>query len=202
MNSLERENLPAGCIITPLSPSDCVKMIGDISSGKRPSSASKDESWLLAHCDDGVVWGHAEPDNERLHLSWEAFAGISPAIKTERLQSLRLFCHNAEILIWKAENEFRGRLLMDAPVSDESMKPLRRSVCLLGTRVVSTSKGFSLLEDKNGSRHAPPLNVTFCDRPGEAGRINILDYFSKDDESGKIRISASRLSSLEQGDDR
>ena len=45
--------------------------------------------WLLAHCDDGVVWGRCEQG--KWQLSSGPFPDVSPELSAENLQQLRLF---------------------------------------------------------------------------------------------------------------
>ena len=44
--------------------------------------------WLLAHADDGVIWGEFRPDG--LHISSDAFPHISPSLRVETLQQMRV----------------------------------------------------------------------------------------------------------------
>lgn len=77
-------------------------------------------STLLAHADDGVIWGRL--DGELLSLSHSALAGhtrwstISPLLRKETLQQARAFNTTAELMLWRdGDGEFRARLLEDCP---------------------------------------------------------------------------------------
>ncbi len=53
----------------------------------QPSVGS--QSWLLAHAEDGIIWGTI--DDHHLLLSSDAFPTISPSLRTFTLWEARLF---------------------------------------------------------------------------------------------------------------
>lgn len=200
MKTIYNSNSPLGCTVVSLDQSACLGLIEAIRAGRRPERFGQEKGWLLAHCNDGVVWGRAESGQDRLHLSSDVFPEVSPTILVESLQTLRLFDTIGEFLIWRDNDEFRGRHVQDAPGPDKRSEPVRRSLCLLGTRVIEIRQGFTLLEDSGGSRHAPPLSIPKVLRRGDAGRLGVVEYLAQNNATGELRIALSRLSTLEQGE--
>ena len=153
--------------------------------------------WLLAHCDDGVVWGRYE--NDRWHLSSTPFPNISPAMERQNVQQLRVFGENHEVLIWRTEHGFRGRVLRDSDDSDvnRDLQPKQESQILVGDRLLDgPCAGFSLVGDAAGTRHAVPLHCqeSYFDPPSRWPlRLSVTHYLTQDDDSGTVRVGASRL---------
>lgn len=54
--------------------------------------------FLLAHADDGVIWGRV--DNDGLHTS-HRIAAQSPQLRAVTLQQCRLFGPAGELLVWR-----------------------------------------------------------------------------------------------------
>ena len=143
--------------------------------------------WMLAHADDGVIWGELRDD--KLHLSCDAFPKISPPLRIETLQQVRLFGHLAELLMWRDESTWRARLIKDHagelnPCYDEDH-------LLWGTDTDQEKDGFVLLrQGKEGLRHALPL-ASADSRP----RLKVRHYIAYD-QDGQAYIAYSRLVSL------
>ena len=69
-------------------------------------------STLLAHADDGVIWGRV--DKGVLQTSHSAFPQVSPPLRALTLQQARLFGPDAELLVWRdGEGNWQARLLRD-----------------------------------------------------------------------------------------
>lgn len=141
--------------------------------------------WLLAHADDGVIWGEFRADG--LHLSGDAFPAVSPPLRAATLQQARLFGPQAEILLWKDDGAWHGRLTRDD--ADEVEDAFDETHLLWGTDVETRQDGFALLrEGKEGLRHAPPL-------PDDAQlpvRLRVRHYVAYDSD-GQACIAYSRL---------
>src|SRR5262249_16673186 len=56
--------------------------------------------WLLAHSDDGVIWGKLRDDGQ-LYLSSDVFPVRGLSLHSATLQQARLFGEHAELLIWR-----------------------------------------------------------------------------------------------------
>ena len=67
--------------------------------------------WLLAHADDGVIWGEVRANG--LHLSSDVFPQVSPPLRAITLQQARLFGPDAELFFWKDNAAWRARLIQD-----------------------------------------------------------------------------------------
>mgnify|MGYP000051418742 CR=1 FL=1 len=144
--------------------------------------------WLLAHADDGVIWG--EVRDGRLHLSCDVFPSISPPLRAITLQQVRLFGPEAELLLWKDENGWRARIIQDRSGNDEGYD---ETYLLWGTTIEKWQDGFALLrEGREGLRHAPPLpeNVHL------PVRLRVRHYLAYDPD-GQACVAYSRLVALE-----
>ena len=155
--------------------------------------------WLLAHCDDGVVWGRYDKTQGNWKLSSKPFPDISPELKEDNLQQLRLFGADMEVLIWRAENNFQGRILQDEEDPDEEeLHPLKEDRILVGDRrLADPDDNFTLVGDAGGSRHAVPICCKAEDfekrgRPYPL-RLAVKHYLTQDQDTGVVRVTASRL---------
>ncbi len=165
--------------------------------------------WLLAHCDDGVTWGRC--DGARLLLSCgQHEAWPTPRPTARNLQQLRLFGEAGEVLVWRREDagdELAGRLLTDGgerPDPDDPARPCHDVFYMvLGTRVAkggeATGDGFTAVTDAAGRVQVLPLalgrDTPDWGRP--AACLRISHYLERDEETGCVRIAASRLVALE-----
>ncbi|HLF25540.1 MAG TPA: CRISPR-associated protein Csx19 [Anaerolineae bacterium] len=148
--------------------------------------------YLLAHAEDGVIWG-ALADDGGLLLSGEAFPELRVALTANTLQQVRLFSDRAEILVWKDGANWKARIIKDDggkqydALEDEEY-------WLWGTpdSNVAPKDGFTfLVEGGHGFRHAPPtahLNLGKNDRAA----LKVRHYVDYDDE-GQAYIALSRL---------
>lgn len=190
---------------------------------KQAQTLDNKETWLLAHADDGVIWGKIEAgalmtstDAEKEAVDrYPEVRGCSPELRRETLQTARLFGENAELLLWRDEEGFRWRVLQDLP--DETGEgasdggdairldagSLDESQVLWGTKAVPLQNGFTLMvEGEQGLLHVVPYNLP----PGEFRheeremnrplRLKVRHYATQDEETGFTRITASRLVGL------
>ena len=150
--------------------------------------------WLLAHVDDGVVWGRVEEG--ALHVSGEVAPEVSPPLRETTLQQARLFGCQAELLLWRdGDNQWHARLLRDAedgePTEwDESFDEPQR---LWGTHGAPLNNDFTLFRDgAQGLRHALPFPLCAGDaeQPLAPPRLVVRHYLSK---ASFARVVASRL---------
>ncbi|HMX29363.1 MAG TPA: CRISPR-associated protein Csx19, partial [Blastocatellia bacterium] len=123
--------------------------------------------YLLAHADDGVIWGKVE-SNGTLITSGEAAKGnpiaecICPPLRLRTLQQARLFGKDAELLLWRdGDNVFHARLIADNESGADWLEAYDEAQLLWGTQKAKNGDlphGFTLLEDgAQGLRHAVPL---------------------------------------------
>lgn len=163
-------------------------------------------TWLLAHADDGVIWGRL--DGGHLTTSYDAAQGnseallVCPPLRLETIQQARLFAEQAELLLWRGGNKtWHARLIRNAKDGDtvEWQDAIDEPQILWGTDPLPLQHGFTLMRDgAQGLRHAVPLEVR--DHSTEQSRPLRLDvrHYLKDDPTGFTRIVASRLLALRQ----
>lgn len=138
--------------------------------------------WLLAHADDGVIWGDFCDD--KLHLSSDAFPEVSPPMRVETLQQARLFGPRAELLLWRDDVIWRARLIHDG--TGEPGEYYDEAHLLWGNKEERRKDGFVLLrQGKEGLRHAPPASSTEV-------RLTVRHYLAYD-EDGQAYVVCSRL---------
>lgn len=155
--------------------------------------------YLLAHADDGVIWGRVE--NGTLKLAGSSFAEVNVALRTVTLQQARLFNGSGELLIWRGEaDEWHVRFVMDVPASVEHKADYEECIeethWLWGTASVppGSKDGFTLMRDgQQGLLHAPPIPLE-RDKRVALGVRHYLAY----DEQGQAYIALSRLVDLKQ----
>jgi CRISPR-associated protein (TIGR03984 family) len=108
-----------------------------------------------------------------------------------------------EVLIWRDEDGFRGRELVDSAVeAADPLRPQDQEYVLLGDRLLAAAReGFTLVGDARGSRHAVPLacaDTIFAAGPRWPLRLDVRHYFTTDPRSGLVRVAASRLVHVKQ----
>lgn len=155
--------------------------------------------WLLAHADDGVVWGRVE--NRTLITSHDVTGEhsrarkVCPPLRSETLQQARLFSEAGELLLWRSgECRFSYRLITDT--EDENTAHWRRAYdehqMLWGTHGTPLSDGFTLLRHgAEGLAHAFPRPLVV--HPNEEikpPRLTVRHYLNRE---GPARVVASRL---------
>jgi len=163
--------------------------------------------WLLAHCTDGVTWGRRDGDDGQWQLGSSVFGELCPPISLENLLELRLFGGRGELLLWRDEGEdqpaFRGRWLVDVPSEgrardDDPCRPACEERILLGNQQLGSSGGFTRVGDGTGREQAVPLDGPAGDfgtreQPKMPLRFAVRHYFETDEETGAVRVAASRL---------
>ncbi|MCB0174063.1 MAG: TIGR03984 family CRISPR-associated protein [Anaerolineae bacterium] len=155
--------------------------------------------YLLAHADDGVIWGVF--DGNRFAFS-SGVAPNSPDFRTETLRSLRLFGEQAELLLWRDDTIWHSRLVVDG--AGPARPSFTENQMLWGTEKKGGSAGFTWLVDgSQGQSHAVPLDLTdeHFNRPGldlfRPVRLRVRHYLGREAGSaGMQRIILSRLVDL------
>jgi CRISPR-associated protein (TIGR03984 family) len=191
---------PAGCQLQTVEDSACHAWLDHVAGRGGAPAPGYELRWLLAHCDDGVIWGRRDATGWR--LSCEPFPDISPRLELFNAQQLRLFGPECELLLWRVDGGFRGRLLTHGPApADPTVNPEEQCYVLVGDRVVRpTQDGFTVVGDGRGSRHAVPLvcpESAFPAQPRQHPlRLKVWHYFTADSESGLVRVVACRLADV------
>jgi CRISPR-associated protein (TIGR03984 family) len=145
--------------------------------------------WLLAHADDGVIWGEVRSDG--LHLSSGAFPGVSPRLRPKALQQARLFGEQSELHLWRSGEGWQARLVQEG--AGEAGEYFDEAHLLWGDGEADAPQdGFVLLrQGAEGLLHAPPAS-------GEVKfplRLLVRHYVDYDDE-GQAYVCLSRLVGL------
>lgn len=170
-------------------------------------AANHELKWLLAHADDGVIWGIVE--NGALFTSHIVAADVSPKLMTDTLQQARLFSEQKELLLWRDGNDsdrnsWCWRLICDVDEAEqcEWEEAIDERYLLIGTRAEPLEQGFTLLwEGAQGLRHAIPIpDIPQKGDEAQPPRLKIRHYLAKEDFA---RIAASRLAGFDmEGRDR
>lgn len=181
-----------GCEIEQLDAEACKAWIGYVLGERRQPLPVTAPAWALFHCDDGVTWGYFDKSTWR--LGCDVFPEISPRPSAISLQELRVFCRAFEVLIWRTEEGFGGRLLRDVEGSAAlgPLAPDKEERPLLGDRVIEHKDGFTGVGDGTGAEQVLPLRLpqgSMSARP----RLVVRHYFAGDERTGCIRVAASRL---------
>lgn len=179
----------------------------------RLRAGAGDPLWLLAHCDDGVIWGIVEKDALRLPLAFSIRSDISlPRPRAMTIQQLRIFGGRGELLIWRNEDVqrtvggggsgwLRGRLLLDQPIDSERphTRPKDERWLLFGDTVESsgTDRAFAVVAERRRRRvQVVPIAEGLLDGSFRLA-LNVKHYFECDAVSGCVRRAVTRLVSLE-----
>lgn len=161
-----------------------------------PLEVAGDARWLLAHCDDGVIWGTRRGGG--WSLSSGLFGGVSPPLHADEVQQLRLFGEDREVLLWRGVGGLVGRVLARAQDGDPLCRPLGAEFVVLGDRRIDGADDFTLVGDAAGSRHAVPLELAAgALRDGRRPlRLRVTHHLGRDADTGAVRVVASRLRDL------
>lgn len=196
---MRREIQPHPAVVEPITTDD----ITDVQQWLQTQAATYSLVWLLAHADDGVIWGRIE--NGQLLTSHDAAQNddeakkVCPPLLIKTLQQARLFAAHGELLLWRdGDNVWNARLIRDAK-NGESIdwdEAFDEPQMLWGTHGKHLSFNFTLLEDgaQGGLRHAVPCALPLgTDHKTTPPCLRVRHYINKD---GFTRIVASRLVDL------
>jgi CRISPR-associated protein (TIGR03984 family) len=195
---MKREIRPHPAVVEPIATDN----ITDVKQWLQTQAATYGLVWLLAHADDGVIWGRVT--NGQVITSHDAAQNdneakkVCPPLRLETLQQARLFAVHGELLLWRdGDNAWHARLIRDAQngESTEWNEAFDEPQLLWGTHGRHLSSDFTLLEDgAQGLRHAVPRKLPLdASRETIPPRLIVRHYTNKD---GFTRIVASRLVDL------
>ena len=152
--------------------------------------------WLLAHADDGVIWGRMDEAGKLL------VAPEPPPLRRDTLQQARLFSLAAELLLWRdGDNDFHARLIRDVKETENATftEAFDERQMLWGTDAepLVGDPGFTVMSDgARGLRHVVPLHLEGSfDEERRPLRLCVRHYL-EEDASGFVRVTASRLVEL------
>ncbi len=147
---------------------------------------------LLAHADDGVIWGKVTSSEHGIHIEFPSTNLLPQApLRNETLIMARLFDANQEIFLWQVdEGEWCARLLQDG-VGD-TCEYIDEAQILWGDIKEKQQKGFArLTEGAQGLRHAPPQELLINEARVHKAHLTVRHYLH--DEDGWLRVAFSRL---------
>jgi CRISPR-associated protein (TIGR03984 family) len=200
-----REDCPA--VVEPVN----TENMGNIKDWLQAQATTYKLRWLLAHADDGVIWG--EQRNGQLVTSDSIAPDASPPLRIKTLQQARLFSAEAELLLWRdGDNQCHARLIRQ-PADEEKptfMEAIDEPQMLWGTYRrddKQSREGFTVVYEGQGLQHAVPIEVNdglFGKASDERKRrrplrLCVRHYLSEDD-NGFAHIVASRLVDLKAED--
>lgn len=161
---------------------------GDIKTWLEQQANTCNLRWLLAHADDGVIWGEVRDDG--LHLSTHLFG---PELRTKTLQMVRMFGEAGELYIWKSNNDWSARLVLEG--EGDTKQYYDETQLLWGTHVDKIEDGFVLLyHGAEGLRHAPPMQL--LEGKLELQPVLNVRHFVNYDDDGQAYVEFSRLISI------
>lgn len=167
------------------------------------SNAQRDMGFVLAHAEDGVIWGRVE--NGQLGLAGKRFSQVDVSLDIRTLQQARLFGPAGEVIVWRTpEGKFLARRIADGPTP--SADTIEDQQWLWGTPIgekdaqgrfsLMERHGFMLLrEGKQGLRHAPPIGHLGL-KLDERVMLTVRHYIDSDPQTGLAYIADSRLLEL------
>jgi CRISPR-associated protein (TIGR03984 family) len=171
--------------------------INDVKEWLQTQASTHKLKWLLAHADDGVIWGKVE--NGSLLTSDTVAPEVSPPQRAETQQQGRLFAGNAELLLWRnGDNQWHARLIRlsadgEAPTFIDA---INEPQMLWGTHGEHRN-GFTLLCDgAQGLCHAVPIELPLGQNHETKPPRLWVRHYLQDDDNGFTRIAASRLFDL------
>lgn len=151
---------------------------------------------LLAHADNGLIWGLVQ--DGQVKLSSQAFPQRLPALKSTTLRQLWLFGEKAELFIWRVDDRWQGRLIVDQP--DKAGWHFDETQIQVGDHAEEGNGGFTLVaEGQEGLYHAVPIplaQIPFTpDRRDKHHplRLTIRHYLDRVEADGTLVIAHSRL---------
>lgn len=147
--------------------------------------------YLLAHADDGVIWGRVDPDGLRTSHGIEE---ASPLLRASTLQQVRLFSPAGELLLWRSDIGWRARCVADIAGNADDL--IDEDQILWGDTVKEPQDGFTQVrEGSQGMRHAVPITVTADQLRQHGLRLRVRHYITEN-EDGEASITLSRLVQL------
>lgn len=160
-------------------------------------SLSAQTSYLLAHAEDGIIWGRF--DNEKLTTSEKIFHKPDfkvdfPKLRLLTLQQCRVFGENGEILLWRiSETKFKWRF-----IGNPNEEQIPESQILWGTNGIKRDNFTLLWDGAQGFKHAVPFADIELngDRLVKPVRLLVHHYIKYEEETGLARIYRSRLVDL------
>lgn len=166
-----------------------------------------DSKYLLAHADDGVIWGYFKDNEDKKELvTADSVFHQLAKLRLPTLQQCRIFGGTTEVMLWcvgdqwQIDQTWQARFIRDEHLSDKAY--ISECQILWGTQAEDIREEFTLVSDgSQGLRHAVPLtNISFESDPERKKlyrpvRLSVRHYIDYDND-GLARIYLSRLVDL------
>jgi CRISPR-associated protein (TIGR03984 family) len=191
----------ATCAIEPLSSKDCETWLEWLQ-GKAPKPSGADGiRWALTYSVDGVTWGRCDKTDhgEVWRLGSDVVPEVSPSLRLDAIEEIRMFGDEAEVLMWRASNGLVGRVLRDleSVCLEDPLRSSEESRILRGDSVRRECENdFTYICDSTGAEQVIPLCVTEDKLRNRKARLVVRNYFEKQ-TTGAVRVVATRLVKLE-----
>ncbi len=167
------------------------------------TQAAADYDYLLAHADDGVIWGKVikegklvtANDAARDYTNADEVKTVRVALRASTLQQARLFGKSAECRVWQVNDKWQYAIIsdQDPDLFSDTHYLLWGTGSRAGTRELQ--HGFTLMVDgEQGLHHAVPLpdvNET------QHTQLLVRHYWQEDSDTGFTTHAISRLCGLE-----
>jgi CRISPR-associated protein (TIGR03984 family) len=157
---------------------------------------NSDRPWLLAHADDGVIWGKLSK-NGRLVTSNGLNSQVSPKLRWETLQQAFVFGSRDEVRLWREGAGWQARRIIDLAAERGDQDVIEESQVLWGTRVVaadSENEFTHVLEERQeGMEHIVPLLVTKEHLQQRRLKLLLRHFIEYSPRTGEARIAVSKL---------
>jgi CRISPR-associated protein (TIGR03984 family) len=156
-----------------------------------------DRPYLLAHADDGVIWGAWL--NQGVCTSYDVAPHFSPQLRGITLQQAFVFGRQDEIRLFHDElGNWQARQVVDADFKDKDT--IIENQILWGDEFVAAlNESFTHVRDRNqqGLDQVLPLKITPQDLlQGLRPRLEIHHFIEYDSKTGEARIGLSRLAAI------
>ena len=177
-----------------IDPVDCSDLTGGLVNWV--TSRLRDEpGFVLAHFDDGVVWGKLV--DTRLITSNEYAPEISPRFRLETLQQAFIFGKRSEIRLWKDElDDWRARKVSDVDADTSDEYRFDEDQILWGTRLKQECPNdFSWISEarQQGMEQVVPVRVNETELENRRLKLRVRHFINCDAETGQARVYLSRL---------
>lgn len=154
-------------------------------------SVSTQTPYLLAHADDGVIWGRF--DNGKLTIANQIFTESNfPTLRLCTLQQCRIFGKQGEVLLWKYGEKWKWRF-----IGNPEENFILEAQILWGTHGERRDNFTLLWDGSQGLKHAVPLGIVAgSDRKLDQPVRLVVHHYINYNEEGVAYIYRSRLVDL------
>lgn len=155
-------------------------------------SVSAQTPYLLAHAEDGLVWGRF--DEGTLTIANQVFKNHGfPKLRLLTMQQCRIFGQQGEVLLWKYRENWKWRF-----IDDSEKEKIKERQILWGTHGKKQGNFTLLWDGSQGLKHAVPFTdiALNADELVKPVRLLVHHYIKYEEETGLARIYLSRLVNL------